>query len=79
MKLLAGQDGRRDDSNSKVLLEHMQAQIGAGRESVNTKDMETAFVGTKLMSKPTMYAQLKNLEDNKKIVKCGKAEYKLAA
>jgi archaellum biogenesis ATPase FlaH len=79
MKMLAGLDGRRDDSKTNLMFEHIEAQAKAGKEILTTREIEASFVDTKLMSKPTMYAHLEKLEDDRKIIKCGRGEYKLAA
>jgi archaellum biogenesis ATPase FlaH len=78
-KVLAANDGRRDDTKSRLIYEYMKEQLSVGKEIVNTKEIYATFVDTKMMSKPIMYEHLENLVDDRLLVKCGKAEYKLAA
>jgi KaiC/GvpD/RAD55 family RecA-like ATPase len=75
-KLLSVYDGRVDDGNRERLFEFIAERNG---EPVSFSEIEKMFIATKIMSKPTAYAQLNHLEREGRIVKPEKGIYKMAA
>ena len=77
--LLSATDGRRDDSNPKKVIEFMQARSTAGATIVAAHELEAKFVQPQVMSKPTLYKSLRQLELQGGIIKPEKGKYAMAA
>jgi len=70
-------DGRKDETNTNLVLDFFQEQKDGGSETVATGELILKFVDTEVMSRPTLFSQLKKLEKRKKIEKIQKGIYKL--
>ncbi len=73
--LLKEDDGRRDESNSEHLLQFLSEN---SNELVPIGDFLKKFVDSKIMSKPTIYSNLKKLVREKKISNPSKGYYRLS-
>jgi archaellum biogenesis ATPase FlaH len=70
-------DGRTDETNTNLVLDFFQEQKAAGSDTVPTGELISKFVDSVVMSRPTLFSQLKKLEKRKKIEKMQKGVYKL--
>ncbi|CAN1570377.1 Archaeal primase DnaG/twinkle, TOPRIM domain [Spirosomataceae bacterium] len=75
--LLKEDDGRRDESNLDQILDFFNNKSTDGVKLIPIKDLMGNFVDNKLMSKPTLYANLKKLIAQKKIKNDIKGIYEL--
>ncbi len=75
-KLLAGPDGRRDDTNKNNIYEYFHEHYDL-IPILTAKTLENYFVGTGDMSKQTLYTNLQKLIDEGLIHKPSKGEYSI--
>ncbi len=78
-KLLAAYDGRVSDLNRDKILNFISINTSAEKDFIETKELEKSLVKTGELSKQTLHTQLKQLVDDKKIIKITKGKYKVAA
>jgi len=73
--LLAGQDGRRDDSNGNKILAYFRSLVDSNQEGLTTSALESYFIPAQ-MSRGTLFNQLRKLVTSGKLTKEGD-QYKL--
>jgi hypothetical protein len=78
-KLLAAYDGRVSDLNRDKILNFICINTSAEKDFIETKELETSLVKTGELSKQTLHTQLKQLVEDKKIIKITKGKYKVAS
>jgi hypothetical protein len=77
--LLAAYDGRVSDLNRDKILNFICINTSAEKDFIETKELETSLVKTGELSKQTLHTQLKQLVEDKKIIKITKGKYKVAS
>jgi RecA-family ATPase/uncharacterized protein YdhG (YjbR/CyaY superfamily) len=74
--LLKNADGRADDSNAESIFEVIEESTNT-KGLITTSELLSLFVESKIMSKPTLYANLNKLETKGKIEKLAKGQYRV--
>ncbi len=70
-------DGRTDNTNTDIVLQIIQEKSAGPQGFASAKDLMEECVDTEIMSKPTLFSQLKKLQSKNKIENPSKGVYKV--